>query len=660
MGPPPLPPRVPPRLPPRNGNEQVENSLDGATDSHILAQEEPEKESQLYEASRRPEIADLGWARPAEYFGTPLIAGLSNEDWWMLVRRFDKQIYNVKAVPDAPLQRLDLTRAENDDFSPDKLRASVERFYTTVIINFISFIKHIARLRSWKETKRTTIFCVIYFVSWFFDLLITTICSGLIVFIMFPSIRRMLFPAAPLALVNKNTGGVQKPKAGVLGSDTSVTGAPENLKGEAAEQEASNLVAEVANVAAVSAVGKQDRGFEDSEISDTDPTSFVNSFADAKSAASGEIPIDSFDKTRQPMKQTVIDGADKVMQVLCDITDTFEKFGNAVSPTPPFDQFAPRMRFASILAPICAVSMLISSYLLIKILALVIGLAFFGEPVVKHGTAYLDEKYPTWKDRIQLGNSLLKGIPTNAQLTLTILRIGEANSSPLPPPPIKRKPSSRPESIRQNSIPLGASQEEINQAAAGDNTLQSDSAQGATKKNNWATKSLFLLRQTTATGIEGKRVIDRMRAVAGSLRAQNQVGVLRLKDEMSNPIGPTEFEGRYRGKRGAVVIDSTKEPQMLYFTTDMWGGGVQMESRKASSVLFTMPVTDIRELKKEGGMGWKGKLVVGWAMGAREVVDGLLIVGKDPEQAFQLTAMKTRNQLFNRLIAIDTQIWEYC
>lgn len=47
-----------------------------------------------------------------------------------------------------------------------------------------------------------------------------------------------MFPPAPIALVDKDTGGVQKPKAGVLGSHDSVTGAPQNFKGEAAEQEA--------------------------------------------------------------------------------------------------------------------------------------------------------------------------------------------------------------------------------------------------------------------------------------------------------------------------------------------------------------------------------------------------------------------------------------
>lgn len=151
-----------------------------------------------------------------------------------------------------------------------------------------------------------------------------------------------------------------------------------------------------------------------------------------------------------------------------------------------------------------------------------------------------------------------------------------------------------------------------------------------------------------------------MRAVAGSSRAANRTGVLRPKGKMDPHVGPVEFEARYKGKRGVAVIDSSKEPPVLYFTTDKKEDDIHMESRKSSSVLFTMPVTDIRQMKKQGGMGWKGKLVVGWAMGSKEVVDGLFIVGKDSKQSYQLTAMGMRDQLFNRLIAIDGQVWERC
>lgn len=56
---------------------------------------------------------------------------------------------------------LDLNIADEEEFSPDKLRANVERLYMTVIIGLLNVVKHIARLRSWKETRRTSYFCAV-------------------------------------------------------------------------------------------------------------------------------------------------------------------------------------------------------------------------------------------------------------------------------------------------------------------------------------------------------------------------------------------------------------------------------------------------------------------------------------------------------------------
>ncbi|GLI72854.1 hypothetical protein PoHVEF18_001038 [Penicillium ochrochloron] len=561
---------------------------EGPTDSHVLSQVEQDEKGLIQKAGDTPNITDVGWNNRADYT-EQLIAGLSNEDLWMLIRRFDKQVYNVKAVPEAPLQNLDLTRADDDEFSPDKLRATIERFYTTIIVKLTSFVKHIARLRSWKETRRTSVFCAVYCIAWLLDLLVPTIFAFLIALVVYPPCRAVMFPPAPIALVDKETGGVQKPKAGVLGSHDSITGAPQNFKGEAAEQEASNLVAGVASVAVGSAVGKHDQGVpDDAPLEDTvpDATDLVSHTADAQSKAHGQVPSDHHDKTRQPMKKSVMDGANMLMQIIADITDSWEKFEN----------------------------------------------------------------------------SLLKGIPTNAQLTLTLLRIGEANASPLPPPPTSRtKPPSRPASLNHEELTLGATSEEIHQAASAQPTHQLQGPQLSPEtppKKNFASRVIGFFRGTTATGVESKQAINRMRAVVGSRHAKNRVGVLRPKGRTETPVGPVDFDARYKGAHGAVVIDSTQEPPVLYFTTDIpQDGDLYVGHRKKGSVLFSMPVTDIREMRKLGGMGWKGKLVVGWAIGGKEVVDGLLIKGKDPKQSYQLTAMGMRNQLFNRLIAIDGQVW---
>ena len=70
-------------------------------------------------------------------------------------------MYHVKAVSYAVPGNLDLNIADEEEFSPDKLRANLERLYTTVIVGVLGLVKHIARLRSWRETRRTACFCAV-------------------------------------------------------------------------------------------------------------------------------------------------------------------------------------------------------------------------------------------------------------------------------------------------------------------------------------------------------------------------------------------------------------------------------------------------------------------------------------------------------------------
>ncbi len=69
-----------------------------------------------------------------------------------------------------------------------------------------------------------------------------------------------------------------------------------------------------------------------------------------------------------------------------------------------------------------------------------------------------------------------------------------------------------------------------------------------------------------------------------------------------------------------------------------------------------MPVQDITELKKIGGLGWKSKIVVGWATG-KTVADGLEITTRSGDR-LKITAVRLREELFNRLVAMGGQKWE--
>lgn len=169
-----------------------------------------------------------------------------------------------------------------------------------------------------------------YFAAWFLDLLSPLIFGALLALIVYPPSRSFLFPPAPIALVNSSTGGVQKPKAGVLGSHDSVTGAPENHKGEAVEQEASNFFNSIASVALSSATGKHPQGEPADEAgsaqdSAPDPTSMAVGASDARTKAAGGKASAHHDKTKVPMETMMWTKMRPAMRAISTVADMWER-----------------------------------------------------------------------------------------------------------------------------------------------------------------------------------------------------------------------------------------------------------------------------------------------------------------------------------------------
>jgi hypothetical protein len=152
----------------------------------------------------------------------------------------------------------------------------------------------------------------------------------LVVLIVYPPSREFLFPPAPIALVDAKSGGVKKPKAGVLGSTDSATGAPENHKGEAVEQEARNFVNGIASVALTSATGKHPQDSEASEEgapaeSVPDPTALAVGAANAKDVAAGAQPSAKHDKTKVPMETAMWNKMRPIMHGIANAADVWER-----------------------------------------------------------------------------------------------------------------------------------------------------------------------------------------------------------------------------------------------------------------------------------------------------------------------------------------------
>lgn len=149
------------------------------------------------------------------------------------------------------------------------------------------------------------------------------------------------------------------------------------------------------------------------------------------------------------------------------------------------------------------------------------------------------------------------------------------------------------------------------------------------------------LRNTVRGGVETMIGADRLKAAAGAPHAKKRLGV--VPSTPLPPAGPTAFPARFKGSKGCAVLDTDGTAPVLRWTKE--GGGRE----------WSVDIGGIKEVRKAGGLGWGGKMVVGWATG-REVADGMVVVGAEGE--FLLTALGMRDELFNRVIAVGNQIWE--
>lgn len=74
--------------------EETHTSLtDKPTESHALAmaaQEQPLEEKGAAQIDHEEEVVNLGWNEAPQDIASPLVGGISNEDVWVLVRRFNK------------------------------------------------------------------------------------------------------------------------------------------------------------------------------------------------------------------------------------------------------------------------------------------------------------------------------------------------------------------------------------------------------------------------------------------------------------------------------------------------------------------------------------------------------------------------------------------
>lgn len=156
---------------------------------------------------------------------------------------------------------------------------------------------------------------------------------------------------------------------------------------------------------------------------------------------------------------------------------------------------------------------------------------------------------------------------------------------------------------------------------------------------------LAAIKGVTKGGVETLLGTDKVKASAGSEHAKNRLGVVK-SDAETLSAGPVQFPARYKGQKGHAYITTTATTPALSWTT----------KKEDIDPVWSISIEDIAEVKKVGGLGWKSKVIVGWATDW-EVQDGIIVVERGGVKR-QLTAVTMREELFNRLVSLGKQMWE--
>lgn len=154
-----------------------------------------------------------------------------------------------------------------------------------------------------------------------------------------------------------------------------------------------------------------------------------------------------------------------------------------------------------------------------------------------------------------------------------------------------------------------------------------------------------MLKGTVKGGVSTALAADRVKAFAGDHHAKERVGVIKQSAKSPN-VGPVRFEARYKGKRGFAYVTETATTPALSWSQD----------GDSAAPAWTILISDMKAIKKVGGFAWPSKMVIGWSL-KKQIVDGLVIETEDGSE-YHMTAVLTRDEVFNRLIAMGDQMWQ--
>ena len=250
-------------------------------------------------------------------------------------------------------------------------------------------------------------------------------------------------------------------------------------------------------------------------------------------------------------------------------------------------------------------------------------------------------------------SNVLLGVPTNTQIAITLLRIGEAHKTPLPPVPTSKPDDPDHQNlIDAEYIPLSATRSDVLDATIPSVVENSHDGDNKEKPNHkHLSKIVRFFKGNAKFVVETKLAIDHVRAATGSQKAKGHLGVLP-KTKNIIYAGPSEYQCRFEGKHGWAVITESARPSLL-FTRD----NPRLMSSKKPDPVFEIAVRDIKRVKRATAFVNSAIEAVATFSSDQKLLASLEIEDKEGK-TWRLTVIPERDELFNRLVATGNQRWE--
>ncbi|CED82988.1 Protein of unknown function DUF3292 [Phaffia rhodozyma] len=597
------------------------------------------------------------------------VEGMTNEQVDVLLRRFDKQIPWVKVVPSrsprissiSPL--LDLQPSPEEEFAPEKLRSNVERLYSTVIIGSIRVVSEMIRLRSWENVLRTGTFLAIYMMAWSIHLVTASLLFFVSILVLFPSARCLLFPLPDI------------PSQTISTKTPSTIFVPGMTQEEQVEAQASQFATDLEELAEVGlkpswAQDEEEGGVDAEQTQEATEAREERPSDDPKEKKPQENRIEMSTSKKTQKKKPIEKIGRPVMMICGDLADGWERWANALSPTPPFSAHEGSTRiFLTILLPLIIVATVLSDYVLSRVTSALVGICFFGQPALDQLVILLNEHLPGWQEKIELRNGVLAGCPTDAQLALRLLREAELKQTPIPPP--RPAPSSTipPSSSMSDSRSvhelkmdgsdgdfISSSLERENELDVKFETANSKEAAVVEKKPDGRNRiSSFLkatarLTEESAGYYSGEKklnwnkismaALEKLNISPDNQAARTLLSIMPVKQDKE---GPCSFLATRSGRPGWIRIDGSDITFTSVTTEPVPSLPVntshnptphdnlsklmkeEEEKKKAKKVkppplpALTISANDLTAIRRFGMGGWQGRMLVGWVVGIQGV-----------------------------------------